>query len=105
MTHRRARRAAPSATPSAAQPWAQPGFRFSIDWPPGFVPQLQRTRELQHSEISSANRMRRVQNGDTGTILGGLSGRAQPLKGKAAVALVKVADLVLPLRFGKGGKR
>jgi hypothetical protein len=86
-------------------PWQRPGYRFAINWPPGFVPQLQRTREVEQSETSRANRLRRVEKGDTGTILGGLSARTQPRQGAAALSMVKVSDLVLPLRFGKGGRR
>lgn len=46
------------------------------DWPPRFEPQMQRTRELEQSELSRINREKRVALGDHGTIVG-LSAKAE----------------------------
>jgi hypothetical protein len=48
------------------------------NWPPRFEPQMQRTREVEQSEISRINRERRQALGDTGTIVG-LTQRADDL--------------------------
>lgn len=67
------RRRAPARAPGCASPYAAGHFTALIrryDWPPSFVPQAPRTRELEMSEISRANRERRVAMGDTGTMLG-----------------------------------
>jgi hypothetical protein len=71
----RRRRQAESPTPPPVptgppRPWQKPGFTFAIGWPPGFVPQLQRTRELAQSQLARSNREARLAKGDTGTILG-----------------------------------
>lgn len=57
----------------------QPGFRFSLpDWPPGFVPQMQRTREVEAREASARGRQTAMDNGHTGSIPGRLSENGRP---------------------------
>lgn len=64
--------------PAGGWPWEQPGYRFSIDWPPGFVPQPHRPDLLTDDEkrkIAAKGREKQLANGFTGGIYG-LSNRA-----------------------------
>lgn len=48
----------------------KPSKASPCGWPPRFEPRLERTREVEQSEISRINREKRVEMGDTGTIVG-----------------------------------
>ena len=77
---RRAR--VPSVAAEPAAPVYEAGHFLALvrrhNWPPNYEPQMQRTREVEQSEISRINRERRQALGDTGTIVG-LTQRADDL--------------------------
>ncbi len=57
--------------PEAGWPWEQPGYRFAIDWPPGFAAQHRTDVDnaFDRSLRAAKNRQRQIENGVTGTIL------------------------------------
>lgn len=59
--------------PAAGWPWEDPAFRFSIDWPPGFVPQQMKAGELDafgRSRTAAIAREAQILNGHSGSIIG-----------------------------------
>jgi hypothetical protein len=63
------------APPRPAEGWAweQPGFRFSIDWPPGFLPSNMEPGDLQawqRSMTAAKSREQQLKNGHTGALPG-----------------------------------
>lgn len=59
--------------PAEGWPWEQPGFRFSIDWPPGFTPSDLAPGDLQawqRSMTAARSRETQLKNGHTGSLLG-----------------------------------
>lgn len=75
------------------KPWLEPGYTFSIGWPPGFVPQPLERSAVRDSEIATATRQAALAKGNTGTLQGRpLSKRTQAANnaiGKAMVAAAK----------------
>lgn len=69
-------------------PWEAPGYRFSIDWPPGFVPQEESKRaSIDWSESAARSRQTALSRGITGTIKG-LSSVTGAVRGDATKGLV-----------------
>lgn len=67
---------------------SSPSKAHPLGWPPRFAPQMQRTREVEQSELSRINREAQVAQvalGKTGTIVG-LSQRADDLIRQRVVA-------------------
>lgn len=57
--------------PPGGWPWEQPGYSFSIGWPPEYAPQKIDTgpSAFDRSLQAASNRQRQIANGFTGTIL------------------------------------
>lgn len=75
------------------QPWHQPGYRFSIDWPPGFEPHYKPSAQEQAAarvgRLNSEKRERGEAGGfsaDNGTIWG-LSDKANEMAIRRKVLL------------------
>lgn len=56
--------------PAGGFEWEQPGYRFSIDWPPLFVSQISTDNSALLSARSTASRAEQVAKGNTGSVFG-----------------------------------